>query len=48
MTLLWELLSLDVFLWARKLIKKEGIVENYMTTFCNLNLGLLANIIILF
>ena len=33
-----------MFLWARKLKKKEGTNENYKTTFNTLNLGLFANV----
>ena len=34
----------NMLLWARKLEKKEGIKENYITTFNTLNWGLFANI----
>ena len=33
-----------MLLWARKLEEKEGIKENYITTFNTLNWGLFANI----
>ena len=41
MFLLWELLSLYMFLWARKLLKKEEIQENYIF---HLNLNVLAHV----
>lgn len=42
MTILGEVLSLYMFLWARKLTEKEGTDENNLTTFYSLNLGLFA------
>ena len=42
MTILGEVLSLYMFLWARKLTEKEGTDENNLTTFHSLNLGLFA------
>lgn len=33
-----------MFSWARKLMKNEGIEENYKTAFHNLNLGLYVSI----
>ena len=40
MTLIFQVLSLYTFLWARKFTKKEGTEENYITPFCTLNLYL--------
>ena len=34
----------NIFLWARKLKKKEGIEVNYLTTFKTVDLGLLVNL----
>ena len=42
MTILWEVLSIYMFLLARKLTEKEGIEENNIATFYFLNLGLFA------
>ena len=42
----WESIKLIIyiFLWARNLIKMDGVKENYWTTFYTLNLGLFVNI----
>lgn len=37
-----KLLSFALFLWARKLNKKEEIKENYTTTFNNLKPGFIC------
>ena len=33
-----------IFLWAKQLLRKAEIVENFITTFYTLNVGLFANI----
>lgn len=33
MTLLWEVHNLYIFSWRRKLMKKDGLEINYVTTF---------------
>ena len=40
-----KLLSFALFLWARKLNKKEEIKENYTTAFNNLKPGFICQII---